>query len=87
MYRHPLLDAKFQVDDDSYVISDEDIERLIDDFGEAAVLAQRAGYDFVDIKHCHGYLGHEFLSAVDRRGKYGGHFENRTSLSCGRRLS
>jgi 2,4-dienoyl-CoA reductase-like NADH-dependent reductase (Old Yellow Enzyme family) len=32
----------------------------------------------VDIKHCHGYLGHEFLSAVDRPGRYGGSFENRT---------
>lgn len=78
LYRHPLLDAKFQVDDDSYVMTDGEIEGLIEDFGEAAVLAQRAGYDFVDIKHCHGYLGHEFLSAVDRRGKYGGRFENRS---------
>jgi len=32
----------------------------------------------VDIKHCHGYLGHELLSAVDRPGRYGGSFENRT---------
>ncbi len=33
---------------------------------------------FVDVKHCHGYLGHEFLSAVDRPGGYGGSLENRT---------
>src|SRR5262249_43038713 len=33
---------------------------------------------FVDVKHCHGYLGHEFLSARDREGRYGGSFENRT---------
>ncbi len=32
----------------------------------------------MDLKHCHGYLGHEFLSAVDRPGRYGGSFENRT---------
>jgi len=32
----------------------------------------------VDIKHCHGYLGHEFLSAHAREGRYGGSFENRT---------
>ena len=32
----------------------------------------------MDIKHCHGYLGHEFLSAVDRPGRYGGSLENRT---------
>ena len=36
------------------------------------------GYQFVDIKHCHGYLGHEFLSARKRPGKFGGVFENRT---------
>jgi 2,4-dienoyl-CoA reductase-like NADH-dependent reductase (Old Yellow Enzyme family) len=30
------------------------------------------------VKHCHGYLGHEFLSAHTREGKYGGSFENRT---------
>ena len=77
-YRHPLLDKKFDVDSDEYVLSDEDIDCLIEDFAKAAVLAQQAGYDFVDIKHCHGYLGHEFLSAIDREGKYGGSFENRT---------
>src|SRR5690606_22907538 len=27
---------------------------------------------------CHGYLGHEFLSAFDRPGPFGGSFENRT---------
>ncbi|MXX50114.1 MAG: NADH:flavin oxidoreductase [Chloroflexi bacterium] len=78
LYRHPILDAKFQVADDSCVMSDADIERLIEDFAQAAVYAQQAGFDFVDIKHCHGYLGHEFLSAVDRDGKYGGNFENRS---------
>ncbi|MBL8890641.1 MAG: hypothetical protein JNL67_11745 [Planctomycetaceae bacterium] len=41
-------------------------------------MAQTAGFDYVDLKHCHGYLGHEFLSAVDRPGCYGGSFENRT---------
>ena len=59
-------------------MTDAEIEQLIEDFGRSAALAQKAGYDFVDIKHCHGYLGHEFLSAVDRDGKYGGSFQNRT---------
>src|SRR5262249_24953236 len=36
------------------------------------------GYRFVDFKHCHGYLGHELLSARSRPGRYGGSFENRT---------
>ena len=30
------------------------------------------------MKHCHGYLGHELLSASARPGRYGGSFENRT---------
>ena len=78
LYRHPQLDEKFLLNNDAMVMSDTEIETLIQDFGKAAVLAQKAGFDFVDIKHCHGYLGHEFLSAVDRQGKYGGSFENRT---------
>jgi len=59
------------------VLSDHEIEALVGDFVLAARLAQQAGYAFVDIKHCHGYLGHEFLSAVDRPGTlYGGSLEN-----------
>ena len=77
-YRHPLLDKKFNIDSDEYVFTDDEIDELVADFIKAAVLAQKAGYDFVDVKHCHGYLGHEFLSAIDREGKYGGSFENRT---------
>jgi 2,4-dienoyl-CoA reductase-like NADH-dependent reductase (Old Yellow Enzyme family) len=60
------------------VISDDEIKRLIDDYIVAAKRAQQCGFDFVDIKHCHGYLGHEFLSAVTRPGPYGGSLENRT---------
>src|SRR5439155_13641689 len=45
---------------------------------QAARLAWAAGFAFVDVKHCHGYLGHELLSAVDRPGRYGGSLENRT---------
>ena len=78
LYHHPLLDGPYDARDDSAVMSDAEVERVVADFVKAAVLAQRAGFDFVDIKHCHGYLGHEFLSAVDRPGKYGGSFENRT---------
>ncbi len=78
VYRHPVLDAKFGITDDRPLLSDDDISRLIEDIVAAAKLAQQAGYAFVDVKHCHGYLGHEFLSAVDRPGKFGGSLENRT---------
>jgi 2,4-dienoyl-CoA reductase-like NADH-dependent reductase (Old Yellow Enzyme family) len=77
-YRHPLLDARFSITDDRAVLSDTEVDDLIADMVAAAVRAQRAGFDFVDIKHCHGYLGHEFLSAVTRPGRYGGSFAHRT---------
>jgi NADPH2 dehydrogenase len=77
-YRHPLLDRKFGYPSERPVISDDEIKRLIEDYVLAAKRAQQCGFDFVDIKHCHGYLGHEFLSAVDRPGPYGGSLENRT---------
>ncbi|MCC9078954.1 NADH:flavin oxidoreductase [Litorilinea aerophila] len=78
LYHHPLLDPKFNLPPETPLMTDEEIERLVEDFIHAAELAQQAGFAFVDIKHCHGYLGHEFLSAIDRNGKYGGSFENRT---------
>jgi NADPH2 dehydrogenase len=78
LYAHPLLNRKFGLPDDYPTLTDDEIERIIDDYIRAARLAQKAGFQFVDIKHCHGYLGHEFLSAVERPGKFGGSFENRT---------
>lgn len=78
LYSHPFLNKKFGMEADHPVLTDEEVDEIIDMYVKAAVLAQKAGYDFVDIKHCHGYLGHEFLSAIDRDGKYGGSFENRT---------
>jgi len=78
LYHHPILDAKFGIEPDASCLSDDEIDDLIEDFVRAAKRARDAGYSFVDIKHCHGYLGHEFLSAVSREGQYGGSFENRT---------
>jgi NADPH2 dehydrogenase len=79
-YRHPLLDAKFRVTSDDQVWTDGELDHLIEDYIAAAALAREAGADFVDIKHCHGYLLHEFLGAFTRPGRYGGSFENRTRL-------
>jgi 2,4-dienoyl-CoA reductase-like NADH-dependent reductase (Old Yellow Enzyme family) len=77
-YRHPFLDRRMGLRDDAALLSDDDLARLVDDFVVAAGRAQRAGFHFVDVKHCHGYLGHELLSAFDRPGRYGGSFSNRT---------
>ncbi len=76
--RNPSLDAKFGIQDDSAILTDDELQQLIDDFIDAAAAADKAGFAFVDIKHCHGYLGHELLSGFDRSGRFGGSFENRT---------
>ncbi len=78
LYHHPLLDRKFGLSQDYPILSDDDIRGIIDRFIQAAGIAERCGTAFVDVKHCHGYLGHEFLSAVTRPGPFGGSFENRT---------
>ena len=78
VYRHPWLDQRSAVSDDSFLLSDAEIDALIKDYIAVAVRAQQAGFDFIDIKHCHGYFGHELLSAYDRPGRYGGTLENRT---------
>jgi NADPH2 dehydrogenase len=81
-YHHPLLDAKFGIDpkDDSVVLTDDDLEKLIDDYVVGAKLAADAGYQFVDVKACHGYLLHEMLSARTRPGKFGGDLAGRSRL-------
>jgi len=78
LYHHPILDQRVGLSPNHPLLTDTDIETIIVDFHRAAKLAQELGFDFVDIKHCHGYLGHEFLSAHTREGKYGGNFDNRT---------
>ena len=79
-YHHPVLDQKFGIDpqNDQVVLKDEDIPALIDAYVEAAKMAKDIGFQFVDVKACHGYLGHEFLSAFDRPGPYGGDLMGRS---------
>ena len=81
IYHHPLLDLRQGITPDYPVMPDEEIERVIRDFIHASVLSQQAGFDFVEIKCCHGYLGHEILSAVDRPGPFGGSFEKMKETS------
>jgi 2,4-dienoyl-CoA reductase-like NADH-dependent reductase (Old Yellow Enzyme family) len=76
-YRHPLLDEPSGADDTS-LLSDDELDELVATFVRRAMLVDEAGFDFVDVKACHGYLGHELLSGFDRPGRYGGSFENRT---------
>ena len=77
-YHHPILDRRVGLSGESPLLSDSQIDSIIEKFCTAAASAQKLGFDFVDIKHCHGYLGHELLGAQAREGRYGGSFENRT---------
>lgn len=75
-YPHPVLDRRLGVGPE-VVLGDEELDDLVEAYVAAAVLAGQAGFAFVDVKHCHGYLLHELLSAVDRPGPYGGGLDGR----------
>lgn len=58
------------------------IEKVIDDFRNAALRAKTAGFKVAEIHAAHGYLLHQFLSPLSNRrtDEYGGSFGNRTRL-------
>lgn len=60
-------------------MSIERIAQTIRAFAEAAVRAQQAGFDLVEIHAAHGYLISQFLAPLENRrtDKYGGSLENR----------
>lgn len=59
-----------------------DIQKVVEDFRQAAMRADKAGYDALEIHAAHGYLLHEFLSPLSnhRSDAYGGSVENRARL-------
>jgi NADPH2 dehydrogenase len=77
-YRHPVLDKRAGVTSEAALLTDTELDDLTGAYVRAAQIAQAAGYEFVDVKCCHGYLLHELLGAKTRPGPYGGSFENRT---------
>ena len=79
-YHNPYLNQKLNLESDYPIITDDELEILEEKFENAALLARDAGFDGVDIKTCHRYLNCELLSAFNRKGKYGGSFEGRTSF-------
>jgi 2,4-dienoyl-CoA reductase-like NADH-dependent reductase (Old Yellow Enzyme family) len=63
-------------------LSLDEVYDLRDDFIRAAVRAQNAGYDGVEVHGAHGYVLTQFLSAeINKRSdEYGGSLQNRARL-------
>lgn len=74
-----VLDHLHNLGPDYPLITDDELKRLEDAYVEAAVLAEKAGFDGVDLKSCHRYLLSELLAGFTRENSiYGGSWENRS---------
>ncbi|MBI3103124.1 MAG: FAD-dependent oxidoreductase [Burkholderiales bacterium] len=62
-----------------HALSTDEVKQTVEDYANAAVLAQSAGYDGVEIMGSEGYLINEFIAAQtnQRDDEYGGSYENR----------
>ncbi len=78
-YNNPIFEKENPISADR-IVTDEYLDRVGEALVKGAMLAERAGFDGVDIKCCHRYLNSELLSAFEREGRYGGSLENRTRL-------
>ncbi|PVV00748.1 hypothetical protein BB560_004858 [Smittium megazygosporum] len=63
-------------------LTKDEIKEIIESFAQAAIRADKAGYDLLEIHGAHGYLLSEFLSPFvnTRTDEYGGSFENRIRM-------
>jgi len=80
VYHNPFIDKRSGTPSDYPVISDDELERLEDDYVTAARLAVQAGFRSIDLKVTHGYLLSEMTGAKTREGRYGGSLENRLRM-------
>jgi len=78
-YNNPIFEKDTPISTDR-IVTDEYLDRVGEALVNGAMLAEKAGFDGVDIKCCHRYLNSELLSAYERSGRYGGSLENRTRL-------
>ena len=78
-YNNPIFEKENPISSDR-IVTDDYLDTVKDALVKGAVLAEKAGFDGVDIKACHRYLNSELLSAYHRPGRYGGGLENRTRL-------
>ena len=63
----------------SRAMSENDLERVADDFAHSALELSKIGFDAVELHFGHGYLLSQFLSPATnkRKDRYGGPIENR----------
>ena len=63
----------------------EDMKKVVDQFVEGAVRAEKAGFDIVEMQFGHGYLLAQFISPFvnDRTDEFGASFENRIRFPLG----
>jgi len=64
------------------VFTEDEFDKIMDDFVLAAKIAYDSGADGIDMKFCHGYLGSQILRPYNtRKWKYGGPWENRRQFA------
>jgi 2,4-dienoyl-CoA reductase-like NADH-dependent reductase (Old Yellow Enzyme family) len=64
------------------LLTEEEVDKIVDDFVLAAKIAHNAGADGIDMKLCHGYFGSQIIRPYnDRKWKYGGPWENRSRFA------
>lgn len=68
--------------DKSKVLTEKEIYCIINDFVSAAIRAEKAGFDAVQLHGGHGYILHDFLSPYGNRrnDNWGGSLENRCRI-------
>jgi 2,4-dienoyl-CoA reductase-like NADH-dependent reductase (Old Yellow Enzyme family) len=64
------------------ILTEDDIERIMDEFVTSAKICYHTGADGIDLKLSHGYLGSQLLRPYnDRNWKYGGSWANRSRFA------
>jgi 2,4-dienoyl-CoA reductase-like NADH-dependent reductase (Old Yellow Enzyme family) len=64
------------------VFTEDEFDKIMDDFVLAAKITHDSGADGIDMKFCHGYLGSQILRPYNtRKWKYGGKWENRRQFA------